>query len=232
MSRSKMAAPIVMSAALLLFAPRAGLAQTAAVDHPPAEAFGTLPQIRSPSLSPDGKHLATIQVYRGRPSAVIRTLDPAGVTPVIIPYDKGYIVDVKWASNTRLLVTVNLNAQTWGDSQINPWYRTAAVDADGGNMVSMFSDQRDAKSINYSASGILDLDLDDPDSIYMPLAASENPSRAEFSVGMTDVRYSAFKVDLNNGRSHREFLGAPDTVGWLMDGHGIPSPALTSLPSR
>jgi dipeptidyl aminopeptidase/acylaminoacyl peptidase len=214
-----------------LIATTPGAGAQAIPTHPPAEAFGELPQMRNPVLSPDGKHLGMVQVYKGRPAAVIRTLDPAGAPPVIIPYDKGFIVGVRWASNTRMLVTVNVNAQMWVDSQVNPWYRTAAMDPDGQNSVSLFSDQRDAKTINRSASTIVDLALDDPQNIYMTLYASENPSHAETTVGWTDLRYSVFKVDLQTGRSHREFEGGLDTVQWLMDGHGQPVARIDQKPN-
>ncbi len=189
----------------------------------PVEVFGQLPQIRQPALSPDGKHLATIQAYKGRPVAVIRTLDPAGVEPVIIPYDNGYIVDVQWANNNRLLVTINTNAQVWGDSQVNPWYRTASIDATGHNPVIMFSDKRDARAINRSTDGVVDVDLDDPDNVYMALWASANNSDADASIGAAgNVRNSLFLVNTDTGHSQRAFLGGDQTAEWFMDGHGHP----------
>ncbi|MGA7675603.1 MAG: S9 family peptidase [Rhizomicrobium sp.] len=183
------------------------------------DAFGTLPQISQPSLSPDGKHLATVEVYKGRPVAVIRTLDPPGQQPVILPYEDGFIVRVQWANNDRLLITINSNAKVWGD-QVNPWYRTVSIDTLGQNAVIMFSDARDRLAMNYSASNIVDLALNDPDHIYMAMWADEKET--EYTFGASDVRYSVFQVDVTNGRSHRVFLGGEHTNQWIMDGHGQP----------
>ncbi len=230
MQHARRAAHILTCAAVVYLFPVVISAQTPP-SRPSVEVFGELPQIRQPSLSPDGKHLATIQVYKGRPGAVIRTLDPAGQPPVIIPYDQGYIVSALWANNDRLLVTVNMNAQMWVDTQVNAWYRTASMDSKGQNAVSMFSDQRDAKTINRSASSIVDLNLDDPDNIYMSLWASEDPSKADFSVGMTDIRHSVFRVNVTTGRSHREFVGGTNTAQWIMDGHGHPVARIDQFPN-
>ncbi|HUJ48295.1 MAG TPA: hypothetical protein VLV55_14260, partial [Rhizomicrobium sp.] len=46
---------------------RSALAQS----HPAVEAFGRLPVMESPMLSPDGKHYAAVQSLEGRPVAVI-----------------------------------------------------------------------------------------------------------------------------------------------------------------
>ncbi len=141
------------------------LAQT----HPPAEVYGQLPSVSEPSLSPDGMHMATIQSYRGRPVALIYDLNfPLGSKlPVIIPYADGFISDVHWAKNQRLLITIDMNQAILGD-KVNKWARTVSVDTDGKTPAVMFRDFA-SKDYNYSASVVADYDLDDPVHIHMPL---------------------------------------------------------------
>ena len=66
-----------------------------AQSHPAAEIYGQLPSVSQPSLSPDGKHLATIQSYQGRPVALIYDLNfPLGAKPpVVLPDADGIISD-------------------------------------------------------------------------------------------------------------------------------------------
>ncbi len=47
---------------------------TGASARPPVEAFGSLPFLSQPQLSPDGKHFAGIQELDGKPAAVIYTV--------------------------------------------------------------------------------------------------------------------------------------------------------------
>jgi dipeptidyl aminopeptidase/acylaminoacyl peptidase len=177
---------------------------------PPVEAFGTLPAAAEPSLSPDGKHLALIKVRNGRPVAVIYTLDPAGVAPVVMPDEDGFIVGVQWANNDRLLITINVNMQIIGDD-VNPWFRTVSVDTHGQNGVTMFSNMTEARDRNYSGSSVVDLAPDDPNHIYMSLY--ENPTSREF-------RDTVFRVDVTTGEAERVLRGGPETQGFIMDGHG------------
>ena len=183
--------------------------------HPPVEAFATLPTISDPVLSPDGKYLAMIQDYKGRPAATIRQLDSLAAPPVVIPYTDGFIVGVDWANDHRLLITINLNARVLGDD-VNPWFRTVAIDPDGQNPVVLFKNQTEARDINYSASIVADLALNDPDHIYMPL----------FSPGMYLMEVwepphsRLFRVDVNSGNAVPVVGGTKDTVSWVMDGSG------------
>jgi hypothetical protein len=98
-----------MSAALIAAVsvwPLAAFAQS----HPPAEAFGSLPVMSDPRLSPDGQHLAVVQSVDGIPAAVIyRVNAPAGTKAVPIPSGKWIIDGVRWAKNDRLLLIVKQN---------------------------------------------------------------------------------------------------------------------------
>jgi len=188
------------------------------VNHPPVEAFGTLPGMAHPSISPDGKHVATIQVYNGRPIARIFTLDPVGVPVVNLPMADGFIKDVQWANNDRLLITINVNQDVFHQG-VDPWYRMFSCDAQGKNFVMMFSDRRKSRDINANAAIVADLAVEDPQHIYMPLY-NDFSNMEHLTASMSDLINAMFKVDVTTGWSELVARGNMDTNSWLMDGHG------------
>ena len=198
---------IGFGAALLL-----ALGSQAARANPPAEAFGSLPLGSAPALSPDGKHFALIQSLHGRPAAVIYDLAaPAGTDPKVISDDKALIVGIHWAKNDRLLITLNMNVKAGDDIKVKAWYRLISVDANGGNMVLMFSNSA-WRDMNYQAAHVVDYDLDDPKYVYMPLAAP----------GLDDYAVNLYRVDVTTGAAERAAAGNRETDEWIMDGHGRP----------
>ena len=207
----------VALATAFVLSPTFAQAPTQAPSPPPIEAFATLPTISDPELSPDGKHLAFIQVFKGRPAATIWKPEEPGAAPVLIPFDKGFIDDVRWANDHRLLIRANTNARAPGDN-VNPWFRTVAIDPDGKNPAVLFSNT-DALDINYSASHIDDLALNDPNHIYMPLYSTYAPGAA---LGTTydETRRMLFRVDVNDGSAQLVERGAAHTKNWIMDGSG------------
>jgi dipeptidyl aminopeptidase/acylaminoacyl peptidase len=182
---------------------------------PPVDAFGTLPTISDPAISPDGKYLALIQVLKGRPVATIRTLDALSSAPVVIPYEEGFIDEVRWANDHRLLVRVNLNARVLGDN-VNPWHRTIAIDPDAKNPAVLFSNMQKARDDNYFASKIVDLAPDDPDHIYMPLYSGGGVIAGVYD----EPRLTLYRVDVNTGHAQYVEHGGAHTVEWYMDGNG------------
>jgi dipeptidyl aminopeptidase/acylaminoacyl peptidase len=177
--------------------------------HPPIEAFGNLPGISDVSLSPDGNHMAAIQQYRDRPAAVIYDLTNPSAQPLLIPGAKGFIVNVTWANNQRLLVTVNMN-ENWASYKVHAWLRTVSYDTNAKNPVFLLNNIPDF-NVNGSTSSILDLAPDDPDYIYMS---------AYSAVGTTGYHVTIYKVDVNTGKGERVISGGGDTAYFVMDGRG------------
>ncbi|MDR3528707.1 MAG: S9 family peptidase [Rhizomicrobium sp.] len=200
----------VYSAVFFAVLATASLAQT----KPSIEAFATLPAADAPSLSPDGKHLALIQVLAGRPAATIWKLGETK-PQLIIPFDDGFIVGAVWANDHRILVTINTNEKVYGED-VTPWLRTASIDIDTRQLIIMFSDKQDARDYNYSASTIIDRTPDDPDHVYMPLYFGAG-TLGEFYNEPTNT---VFRVDVNTGKSQFVERGGKDTRFWVMDGKG------------
>lgn len=180
-------------------------------NRPGVELFGQLPSISEPQLSPDGKHLAAVRAYKGRPAAWVYDLAaPAGTSPIVIPYQDGYIEGVQWAKNNRLLFTVNINAQRGVNQKIYAFLRTIAVDPQGQNPVELLSNAG-LKDDMGSTSDIADLDLDDPDHIFMPLVTEG---------GSYGLAWDMFITDVNTGHGKSVVSGGNRTAEFIMDGHG------------
>src|SRR5215472_15595410 len=106
---------------------------------PPVEAFGSLPALSDPQLSPDGKHLAVIQAVNGRPAAVIYAMDAPAERPTLIPSSDWLIQSLQWAKNDRLLFFLGKNLKI-GSGPLYGFSRTVAVAADGSRPVVLFGD--------------------------------------------------------------------------------------------
>jgi dipeptidyl aminopeptidase/acylaminoacyl peptidase len=185
------------------------IASAAVAGTPEISAFGSLPMVSQPRLSPDGSHLAVVQSLGGRPAAVIYTTGaPKGTQPKVITNSRDTIWSIAWAKNDRLLITVN-GSRVAGSSQAVRWYRTMSVDANGENPAMMFANSV-WRDLNTSTSVISDLALDDPTHVYMPLWIPVNYS----------AQNQLYRVDVRTGAQERVMNGTAYTADWIMDGQG------------
>ena len=197
-----------------------GAAQT----PPPVAVFGQLPAITQLQLSPDGKHLATIQSIAGHLTPLILETDALrNGHPVVLPTADWTIDSFVWANNTRLIMVVKKNFRAQGDVQVRPWLRAIALNVDGTNPVVLLNKQRGYNS-NVFAADIVSVDVDDPDHAYAALLVPEISSLpSKLSLGHFDkvtYRLDLLKVNLNNGEAESVENGNGETTMWLMDGHG------------
>jgi len=76
---------------------------------PPVEAFARLPGLQSPSLSPDGRHVAMLEPVDGRYRPGVLALDDTGRPHQRVrlepPDGIVDIIDVEWSGNARLLIS-------------------------------------------------------------------------------------------------------------------------------
>ena len=97
---------------LLLFA-----APAVAADAPPplipAEAFGALPFLSAPDISPDGRHLVAGSVVAGKKAVLLADLDAPdfGVSDTPLA-DKVDVLSVRWAGNHRVLISLLVPASS------------------------------------------------------------------------------------------------------------------------
>ncbi len=190
--------------------------------RPPVEAFGSLPMLSQPRLSPDGKHLAVLQSYKGRPTVVIYDFTaPPGAMPAILVDTTHIIVDIHWASNDRLLVAVYDPASPEFGAKVIPYVRTFSVDTKAQNLVLLLKNSAWI-SRNNASSAVADLDLDDPDHVIMPLYAGQQDNEVGGGAVMMITRFinTLYKVDVTTGNGEPMLAGDFHTKSWIMDGHG------------
>jgi acetyl esterase/lipase len=191
----------------------------AQVNHPPVEAFGSLPAISGVQISPDGKHMVALQTYHGRTAVVIYEVGaPPGTIPAILIDEMHYILQAQWANNERVLVTIYQSAKPELDfTRLYPFTRTFSIDTQAKNPVMLLKNSAFALD-NTSSSIVADLNLDDPIHIIMPLwaehlhAVSLDLYSVDVLTGMGEVIFQGKGMTTSTGDEH--------TIDWIMDGHG------------
>ena len=207
------------------FALFAGHALAQTQSHPPIEAFGQLPAIMQPILTPDGKHFATIQPLNGKPAVLIYQTDaPAGALPVAIPTGDWIAQAIIWANNNRLILVIKKNYKATGFTKIETWVRALAISVDGSNPVVLMADQRGFR-YNGSSANFIGRNLDDPDHIYSVLyvphmTLAPGDSRLTKDEDLSVFRLDLLKVDVNTGTAETLAKGEPYTKSWIIDNHG------------
>jgi acetyl esterase/lipase len=210
----------------------AGAAAAQAPVRPPIEAFGQLPNLDHPVISPDGKHFAVLQQLDGRPVLVIYTVGAGpDAKPVVRSFPDWIFGDIQWAKNDRLIAYLTKDQKLgWGYEHANwmeSWGRAVSFDASGSDVVVLFRHNPNFAN-NIDMSSVADTDLDDPDNVYIPLFAWSEllDFEARESHGMTGAedsdsfRYDMFKVNVRTGDDEKAVAGGKDTREWYMDGHG------------
>jgi len=179
-----------------------------AAAKPPVEAFANLPAMRSPGLSPDGTKFAAIQDMDGRPVVAIYTVG-SSAAPIALPSDDWVIRAIQWVSNDHIVVIAGKGAKVPGGSR-HLWTvnRAVAASADGATAVRLLNNI-DMLRFNSSAAYVIDIALNDPAHIYMPLYSETR-----------GITLNIFEVDLATGEGRRIAAGGPDTVNYVMDGQG------------
>jgi dipeptidyl aminopeptidase/acylaminoacyl peptidase len=202
------------------------LAACAARANPPVEAFGSLPFMSQPSLSPDGAHFAVMQSVSGKPVVVIYKVNArAGEEPTVIAPKDWIVTGLDWLKSDRLAVYVKVNKKF--DQMMHTWTRAVSVDLQGNGAAMLMKDNPYFNN-NTSTARIFDFDLDDPDSVFMAIGVysdMRDPSEVatDSKTGRSDrnlFRDQMYRVNVRTGAEDRLASGTYDTKSWVMDGHG------------
>jgi dipeptidyl aminopeptidase/acylaminoacyl peptidase len=221
-------------AILILSSVIVGIAQSSAQTpgHPPADAFGQLPSLSGPKLSPDGSHLLIIQSFEGRPVLAVYTIGaPAGAKPVVVPSPDWIIADARWVKNDRIIMFLTkdkaLGFQYENAKRLVTWGRVITLSATGEDDVVPFRHDKNF-AVNSGISGVADVDLSDPDNIFIPYyEVTDNLSPAEEASNLKGGRtpfnayqFDMFRVNARTGDAEIFTTGSATTREWLMDGAG------------
>lgn len=167
--------------------------------------------MRSPRISPDGKHVA-VPTQKGQKHAIITyDVDAQAQTLISTDMPEGAEIDwVDWANDDRLLIGVSKpSTERWyGTTYDTSLSRVVAMNRDGGNFKVLFAKAkkfRDARDL----SGVLHDLPDDPKAVLM--AANDD-----------DSRYNVYRVNVDDGRAELVQRGNVHTIRWLTDLQGVP----------
>ncbi|HKD21283.1 MAG TPA: S9 family peptidase [Rhizomicrobium sp.] len=182
-----------------------------AAAQPTVEDFGRLPAFTNPVISPDGKHIAAIQEYQGRPVVVIYEVGAPKIQPAVVTSDDMIVDGIEWVKNDRLAVYLKRTEVAGGDWHMRTWRRTVTVSPQGKDMVLLNEKQPSMNLVNTAGGSIIDSNLDDPDIAFAPLEIHDLDGSYSFDVLAVNVR---------TGSSRRLMSGTRYTYEWFMDGHG------------
>jgi dipeptidyl aminopeptidase/acylaminoacyl peptidase len=112
-----------------------------------------------------------------------------------------------------------------GDPRLYTWYRATSISTGDDQPVSLFSNN-DSVGANSTTGYILDKDVTDPDTIYLPLwtrpanARMDNDPTAKYAGGYRDYRFSLYRVSVHTGRATVAQDGLALPGEWVLDGQG------------
>lgn len=198
---------------------------------PTVEAFGNLPQVSGPDLSPDGQHFALIQSVNGRPAAAIYSTDPkSGEKPAFVGSPEGIIQSVFWAKNDRLIIVAKQGLAA-GLDHLRTWRRAFSVDVHGTNMAKILANIPSLGN-NVNAVHLIDLAPNDPDHIYMAMWNVRPKMQEELNTLIKkkqddSFKFDLFEVDVHTGKGTLVRSGDEFTTNWITDGHGLPVARIT-----
>lgn len=171
-----------------------------------AEAFGNLPAIDGAHISPDGRHLATIEPVDGRPVVEIYDLANPGSRVHSVAMEGALADAAFWANDSRLICIFHANLRDRWRQSIDRWIRAISVDVEGANPMLLMWNLPSMRA-NVSTANFVDFDLDDTNFVYM-------------SAGEDDT-LNLYRVNVSTGEALLLETGSADTMQWLTDGHGV-----------
>jgi dipeptidyl aminopeptidase/acylaminoacyl peptidase len=171
----------------------------------PVEAYGKLPSIESPSLSPDGDAIAFLSSIKGRRCLVIHGLDAKGTTHGVCPgsYE---VRSFAWKNPDRLIVEVYTQSEPFG-SELRTRSQLIAIDTDGRRVVPLV-EPRAERAVDFGQDRVIDMLPDDPNHVLVAAYRSDSDS--------PDV----VKVAIDNGHRRTVVTGQNRITNWKTDSSG------------
>jgi dipeptidyl aminopeptidase/acylaminoacyl peptidase len=171
----------------------------------PVEAYGKLPTIESPRLSPDGETVAFLSSIKGRRCLVVHRLDVEESGRGICPgsYE---VRSFAWKNADRLIVEVYTQRQALG-SELRTESRLVAIDVNGRNAVPLVEPEAE-RAVDFGQDRIIDMLPEDPGHILVVSYRDGSDS--------PDV----VKVAVETGRRRTVVTGQDRITNWKTDSAG------------
>jgi dipeptidyl aminopeptidase/acylaminoacyl peptidase len=180
-------------------------AAEAAGTPPPVEAYGKLPAIEEPRLSPDGGAIAFLASVDGRRCLVVHRLESDWPNRGVCPGNYE-VRSFAWKTSDRLIVEVYTQGHPLG-AELRTESLLLAVDASGRHPVPLV-EPRTEQAVDFGQDRIIDMLPEDPDHILVAAYRSDADS--------PDV----IKVDVDNGHRRTVVEGQDHITSWKTDQSG------------
>ncbi len=181
------------------------IARSCAAGLVPIEAYGKLPAIEQPRLSPDGSAVAFLSSIDGRRCLVIHRLDSERANRGICPGDYE-VRSFNWKNYDRLIIDVYAQSRPEG-SELRTESRLLAIDLNGRHGVPLI-ESRAERAVDFGQDRIIDLLPGDPGHILIAAYRTDAES--------PDV----VKVDIGTGRGYTVVTGQNRITNWKTDASG------------
>jgi hypothetical protein len=197
--------------------------------RPPAEAFGHVPHIASPALSPDGRLLAWGDNSEASQVVVMFDLTAGTERRRLAVSADMRLRDLLWADNETLLMTMSLTHAVGRQGRYTyEWSRILAVDVGGGPMRVLL--MRDSSRSMVTGAALIASRTGEPKTVMMSswdFALTRYRQGTGTRIVDSDRRdagwvHSLFAVDTRSGKGKLVEQGTPYTADWIADDQGQP----------
>ena len=179
---------------------------TPALAAPPADAFGTLPNIYDAAISPDGSQIAIIVNIRGEYGVRVMALKGEEKELRAVLLGEGVKPNwVRWANDDRVLVSLWESKRSRGTPYIVRFIYTLEASTMDGKILIESDD-----IFRQDNADIVDFLDDDPDYILMAFSDKDQ--------SLSDIQ----RVNVRTGRYKRVKRGRYDVQQWYTDSRGEP----------
>jgi len=189
---------------------------------PPVEAFGSLPAMSHPHLSPDGKHLAAIEPVNGHPDILVFEVGNPAAKPQAFTGVNWFPIDVKWVNNDRVMGFLKIermvNERT--GRQVREYVRAVSISISGkGEPVLMMNNKR-LVDINNGTAQVVGLDPQDPNSIFMEAWDWNKEMPTDSKLISPEAELNLYRVSVDDGKADLVEEGTTKTIDWIVDTQG------------
>lgn len=167
----------------------------------PISEFNKMPMVAQPSVSPDGKNIATIVNSEDKTQvAIIPFNDPSKMSIIVaLGGDKFRIDSIDWANNERILITVSQPFKAYGLQLRTSHIYSASLDGkDVIELKKRLHRKATAEEFYRNSPNLLSLLKDEPNHILVTINDIRDNNYS--SVFKVDIRDSSYEKYLPNGK--------------------------------
>lgn len=209
---------ILFGSLLIAIGALGGTAPAHAAVQPPVQAFGQLPMISLPAISPNGRYFAYLQDSGTKTVVGIYDLVGGG-SPAGFSTGGALVTSLRWANDERLLVAVKMTQELRGDDRLRDWRRLISVNPKGQDAILVFDSQ--GPIITVGLTHIAGLAIDDRDHVYMPRWDYTNPHVQDTKLRKQEVAVlGLYRVSVLDDDHDFVKRGGEDTYRWFVDRAG------------